>query len=615
MNIKMEIKKLPEKNGVYIMKNESDQIIYIGKAKNIKKRVSSYFRNNSGHNKKTIELVHNVKSFEYIITDTEVEALVLECNLIKKHFPKYNIALKDNKGYPYIKITKEEYPKVFVTKNYIKNNDLYFGPYVNTYAVQNIIDIIESLWMPRKCNKVLPRDIGKTRECLNFHINKCTAPCNNKINKENYTNNIKSIIAFLKGDNKAIINTLEKTMKKLSSELKFEEAIEIRNKIHSIKKISVSQKLEKDNNNNMDVIGLSKINNKAMVQIFHIRKGRMLGRDKITFDNTLNLEKKYILENFIKQYYSDLTYVPSEIIVGENIDDILILEWLHLVRGEKVNVTIPKIGEKLKLLNMANKNAQMYLEQFGDRFLKEERRTIGAIREIQKTLELATELKRIEAYDISNIQGIESVGSMIVFENGTPKRSDYRKFKIKTVIGPDDYKSIYEVISRRFMRYQNEKELCKNKSSFNKLPDLLLVDGGKGQVSSAKKALKELNLNIEVGGMIKDDKHRTKGIIYNNKNYILKKSSEGFKILTRIQDEVHRFAIEYHRKLRTKTITQSKLDEIKGVGEKRRNNLLKHFKDIESIKMASIDELIKVDSINKSIATEIYFYFNNDLSK
>lgn len=615
MNIKNELENLPEKPGIYLMKNLKREIIYIGKAKNLKKRMRSYFSGLKSHNKKTMELVTNIENFDYIVTSSEVEALILECNLIKKHYPKYNIALKDNKGYPYIKITNEEVAKIFITRDYEKDGGQYFGPYVSVYAIQEVMELIEDIWKPRSCNKNLPRDINKTRVCLNYNIKKCSGICNKKISLRDYKKNINNIIIFLKGDNKELIKTLEIEMKNLSRLLKFEEAISIRNKINSINKISEKQIVEKDSEKNSDIIGIATQNNKTMVQIFHIRKGQMLGRNKYTFENKISIDKKEIIRDFITQYYSDLTFIPKEIIVGYELEDDAVEEWLSKLKGSKINISKPIKGEKVRLLKMANQNAEINLTQFGNNILKDKKRTKGAIKEIQEILKIEKELKRIEAYDISNVQGFESVGSMIVFFEGKPKREDYRKFKIKTVIGADDYKSLYEVITRRFSRYKKEVEENITTGKFNKLPDLILVDGGKGQVSSVLKALSDLNLYIEVAGMIKDDKHRTKGIIYKNTIYNIKKSTEGFKILTRIQDEVHRFAIEYHRKLRTKTMTTSKLDEIKGIGNSRRNNLLKHFKNIENIKNASIENLLEVKTINKKVAKEIYYYFNDDLLK
>ncbi len=614
-NINEELNKLPEKPGVYLMKNKDEEVIYVGKAKVIKNRVKSYFQKGQNHNKKTIELVSNIVSFEYIVTDTEMEALILECNLIKKYYPKYNIALKDNKGYPYIKVTSEAFPKVYITRNYIKDNSFYYGPYTNSTAVYEVMELISNTWLSRNCKKNLPRDIGKGRACLNYHIKKCSAPCISKISEEDYNNSINSIKKFLEGDNKEIIETLRNDMIKLSDNLEFEKAGVIRDKINSINKLLEKQKIEKDNDENRDIIGVAKLDNSSMVQIFFVRKGRMIGREQFVFDNVEGMELEEILTEFLKQFYGDLTYVPEEIIVEYDIKDELLLEWLSVLRGSKVKVTVPKKGEKLKLVNMAYKNASLSLLQFGESILKENNKISEALKEIEKALSVDKKLSRIESYDISNVQGYESVGSMVVFSDGKPKRGDYRKFKIKTVVGADDYKSMYEVISRRFNRYVKEisGELKTNK--FNVLPDIILVDGGQGQITSATKAVEELGLNILIAGIVKDDKHRTKGLYYEGKIVDLNKRSEGFKLITRIQDEVHRFALEYHRKLRTKTITNSKLDEIKGVGPNRRKALYNHFGSIDKIQKATISELEEVPTINKKIANEIYLYFNNDLLK
>lgn len=614
-DIEEELKKLPEKPGVYLMKNKDEEIIYVGKAKIIKNRVRSYFQKGQNHNKKTIELVSNIVSFEYIVTDTEMEALILECNLIKKYYPKYNIALKDNKGYPYIKVTKDRFPRVYVTRNYVKDDSTYYGPYTSGTAVYEVMELINNLWLPRTCKKNLPYEIGKGRACLNYHIKKCSGACINKISEEEYNSRIILIRKFLDGDNKEIIEQLKEEMLKLSDNLEFEKAGTLRDKIYAINRLGEKQKIEKDNDDNKDIIAVAKVENTAMVQIFFIRKGRMLGREQFVFDNVQDSELKEILVDFLKQFYGDLTYVPEEIIVEYEIEDELLIEWLNLLRGNKVLITIPKKGEKLKLLEMAYKNASLSLVQFGDKIVKDNRKINEALTEIQNALDINVNLNRIESYDISNVQGYESVGSMIVFQNGKPKKDDYRKFKIKTVVGPDDYKSMYEVISRRFNRYVKEisGELKSNK--FNVLPDIILVDGGAGQITSAKKAIEELGLDVLVAGIVKDDKHRTRGLLFEGEILEINKRGEGFKLLTRIQDEVHRFALEYHRKLRTKTITNSKLDEIKGVGATRRNALYKHFGTIEKIKEATLEELEQVPNINKKIAREIYLYFNNDLLK
>lgn len=610
-NIQDELKKLPEQSGVYLMKDINDNIIYVGKAKILKNRVKSYFQSNSGHNAKTIELVSNIVSFEYIVTDSEVNALILECNLIKKHNPKFNIKLKDSKGYPYIKInTSEKYPRVYITREYKKDHNKYFGPYISGMAVYEVMDLIHKTWQTRHCHKVFPRDIGKDRPCLNYHIKKCQAPCVGNITEEEYQKNINEIIAFLNGDNKEIVDKLTKKMMEYSENLEFERAGEVRDKILSIQKLSEKQNMNNDNSNDIDVIGLARDDKIAMVQIFYMRKGLMLGRDQFTFVDTDHLTRSEMLHEFVKQYYKDTTYVPSEVLLECEIKDNSILEWLEYLRGSKVSVKVPQKGDKRKYLKMANDNASLSLIQFGENLIKEQKKTVGALEELKEAMDIFNDLNRIEAYDISNVQGYESVGSMIVFDKGKPKREDYRKFKIKTVVGPDDYASMYEVITRRFNRYIKEQQEDVKNKKFSEFPDALFIDGGKGQVSSVKKALKDIGINnLLVVGMIKDDKHRTRGLLYDGKEIELQKTSEGFKLLTRIQDEVHRFALEYHKKLRKNTHIRSELDDISGVGETRRNNLIKYFGNIDSIRKASFEDLMQVSGMNTKVAENILSYF------
>ncbi len=610
-NIQEELKKLPEQPGVYLMKDATDNIIYVGKAKILKNRVRSYFQSNSGHNAKTIELVSNIVSFEYIVTDTEINALILECNLIKKHNPKYNIKLKDSRGYPYIKInTSEKYPRVYVTREYKKDHNKYFGPYISGLAVHEVMDLIHKTWQTRHCHKIFPRDFGKDRPCLNYHIKKCQAPCTGMINEEDYQQTIKEIIAFLNGDNKEIVDRLTKEMMAYSEELEFERAGELRDKILSIQKLSEKQNMNNDNTNDIDIIGLARDGEIAIIQVFYMRNGLMLGRDQFTLTDTEHLTRSEVLHEFVKQFYKDTTYVPSEILLECEIKDESILEWLNYLRGSKVAVKVPQKGDKRNFLKMAQDNASLSLIQFGENLVKEHKRTIGAIDELRMYIGTDNPLKRIEAYDISNVQGFESVGSMIVFEDGKPRREDYRKFKIKTVVGPDDYASMHEVITRRFNRYiKEQQEETKNKK-FSSFPDALFIDGGKGQVSSVKKALAEIGIHdLLVVGMIKDDKHRTRGLLVDGKEIDMKKTGEGFKLLTRIQDEVHRFALEYHKKLRKKTHIRSVLDDIEGVGEARRNALIKHFGSVEKIRSASYEDLMQVTGMNAKVADNILSFF------
>ncbi len=606
-NIQEELKKLPEQPGVYLMKDSTDNIIYVGKAKILKNRVKSYFQSNSGHNAKTLELVSNIVSFEYIVTDSEINALILECNLIKKHNPKYNIKLKDSSGYPYIKInTSEKYPRVYVTREYKKDHNKYFGPYVSGLAVYEVMDLIHKTWQTRHCHKIFPRDIGKDRPCLNYHIKKCQAPCRGNVTEEEYMDNIKEIIAFLNGDNKEIVDRLTKEMMNYSENLEFERAGELRDKILSIQKISEKQNMNNDNTNDIDIIGLARDGEIAIIQIFYIRNGLMLGRDQFTLTDTSHLSRNEVLHEFVKQYYKDTTYVPAEILLESEITDETILEWLNYLRGSKVSVKVPQKGDKKKYLKMAQDNASLSLIQFGENLVKELKRTVGALDELREYIGTENSLNRIEAYDISNVQGYESVGSMIVFDNGKPKREDYRKFKIKTIVGPDDYGSMHEVITRRFNRYIKEQnEDVKNKK-FSTFPDALFIDGGKGQVSSVKKALAEIGIHdLLVVGMIKDDSHRTRGLLVDGKEIEMKKSSEAFKLLTRIQDEVHRFALEYHKTLRKKTHIRSVLDDIDGVGEARRNALIKHFGSVEKIRTATMEDLMQVTGMNVKVAENI----------
>lgn len=611
-DIKQELKKLPELPGVYLMKNDKDEIIYVGKAKVLKNRVNSYFTGIDNHDKKTYELVSNIKSFEYIVTSNEIEALVLECNLIKKYYPKYNIMFKDSRGYPYIKvILNEQFPRVIVTREYRRDNNKYFGPFVDSKATYEVMDLLEKLFPTRKCNKVFPRDLGVGRPCLNYQIGKCPAPCNYKISKEDYDQNITEIVNFLSGDTEKIENDLRSKMIAFSEDLNFELAADCRDKLLAIQKLREKQTMEKDNDNNIDIIGIANNGKAALVQIFFVRKGKMLGRDQFVITDNVDEPNEKIVSEFIKQYYNDMSFIPPEIIVGVNITDNSIKEMLETYIGSKVDLKIALKGDKAKYLKMANDNAKISLFQFGENLVREQKRTVGALEEIQLALGVEKPLTRIESYDISNVQGYENVGSMVVFVNGKPKRDDYRKFKIKTVIGADDYASMKEVITRRLNRFITEQELEVDKRKFNDLPDAFFVDGGLGHVNIVKNVLDELGFNnILVIGLVKDDKHRTRGMIFEGEEIILDKNSEGFKLITRIQDEVHRFALEYHKKLRQKGI-HTVIDRIDGVGKAKRNALLRHFGDIEKIKNASKEELLEVDGISDRVADNILSFFHN----
>ncbi len=611
-NIEEELKKIPASPGVYLMFDKEDIIIYVGKAKVLKNRIRQYFRESSSQNSvKISSMVKKIARFEYIVTNTEVEALILENNLIKKYDPKYNIRLKDDKTYPYVKITTNEmFPRVFITRKNINDKAKYFGPFTNSIMLKESIDLIHNIFPIRSCYLNFPKDLGKKRPCLNYHIGKCKAPCNYHISEEEYDKMINKVIDFFNGNHKEIISELEEKMLAFSEDLKFEKAMEIRDKIFAIKKLEETQIAENTNINDKDIIAFARANYEAMFQVFFIRGGKITGREHFMLDNVEHLTRNELMEDFIKQFYSGTPFIPKEIILQEEINDKdLIQSWLSGIKREKVFIITPKKGEKYKLVDMAYQNALISLERFGERIKKEQQKTIGALKEISYALGIDKYLKRIEAYDISNTQGIESVGSMVVFEDGKPLRTDYRKFKIKYVIGPNDYASMQEIIKRRFLRYIKETEEKDNKGKFNKMPDIIFLDGGKGQISAVSKTLEELNIKVLICGMVKDDNHRTKGLLFNGKEIELKKSSEGFKLITRIQDEVHRFAIEYHRKSREKAVIRSILDDIDSIGEKRKKNLLKHFGSIEKIKQADISSLLEVEGMNKKSAEEVYKFF------
>ncbi len=620
-NIQEELKKLPEKPGVYIMKDNTDTIIYIGKSVCLKNRVRQYFQSPKNQPPKVQKMVPNIKEFEYIVTDSELEALILECTLIKKHKPKYNVLLKDDKHYPYIKITtNEKYPRIFITRKMIKDKSKYYGPFTDSNSVREFIELIHQILPLRKCQKVI--EDKSERPCLNYHIGQCKAPCNKLISEEEYQVFIDKAIQILEGKYDTIISEMEKEMLEASENLQFELAKEIRDKIRSIKNVSEKQKMVNSSMEDQDVIAFARAHGEALVQIFFVRAGKLIGREHFMLNNTENMSRSEVIVEFIKQFYSGTPFIPKEIVIQEEISDINILQiiqkWLSNIRGSKVYITAPKKGEKHKLIELAHKNALLTLEQFGDKIKRDMQKTIGAVAEIKDILNIDTEIKRIEAVDISNIQGFESVGSIVVFEDGKPKRSDYRKFKIKSVIGANDYASMEEVITRRFVHALkeieelNSKNLDVNQGKFSKLPDILFVDGGKGQINIVKKVLDSLNINIPVCGMVKDDKHKTRGLMYNDIELELQPNSEGFKLITRIQDEVHRFAIEYHRTLRSNESFHSILDNIEGVGATRRKALLRKFGSVDKIKEATLEELMDTESINKKIAETIYNFFRKN---
>lgn len=612
-DIPAELKKLPESSGVYIMRDKTDDIIYVGKAKILKNRVRQYFQNSANHSLKVRQMVSNIDHFEYIVTGSEVEALILENNLIKKHNPKYNILLKDDKTYPYIKVTTNEmFPRVFVTRKLLKDKNKYFGPFTNSSAVKENIALIDKIWQVRRCSKVFPRDIGKGRPCLNYHIGQCKAVCTGNVSEEEYNKMIGEILDFLGGKTENVVKNLTSKMLKYSAEMEFEKAAEVRDTIESIKILNQKQIIENLHIDDRDVIGFARGIRECIMQIFFIRGGKITGREHFMLEECEGVEDKELMTQFVQQFYSGTPFIPKEVILQCEIDDFdLISQWLSEQKGQRVNVLVPQKGERRSLVLMAQNNAKIVLDKFGAEIRREHKRTKGALEEIQKALDIDFELNRIESYDISNTQGFESVASMVVFENGLPKRSDYRKFKIKTIIGPDDYGSMEEVITRRFTRYINETSGDENvkKAGFDKKPDMIFLDGGKGQISAVQKALTNLNLYVPVCGMVKDDRHRTRALMYNGEEIELPYTSEGFKLLTRIQDEVHRFAIEYHRKLREKKQVHSILDDIPGIGSVRRKALMKHFGDINAIRRAEVEELQQVDGMNIKSAEAVYNFF------
>ena len=619
-NIQEELKKLPDKPGVYIMHDKDDTIIYVGKAIILKNRVRSYFRESANHSPKIAKMVSLVEYFEYIVTDSELEALVLENNLIKEHRPKYNTMLKDDKTYPYIKVTvSDEYPRILFSREMKKDKSKYFGPYTSAGAVKDTIELINKLYKLRTCNRKLPKDAGKERPCLNYHIHQCKAPCQNYISSEEYKKQVEEALEFLNGNYGKILKNLQIKMEEAAENLEFEEAAAYRDLLNSVKQVSQKQKISDSEGEDRDVIALAKDEQDVVVQVFFVRAGRLIGREHFYMTNVSEETKEQILTSFVKQFYAGTPFIPKELLIQEELEEAKILsEWLSEKRGKKVKLRFPKKGTKEKLVDLAARNAEMVLSQDKERIKREEGRTIGAVKEIAGLLGLE-KIVRMEAFDISNINGFENVGSMVVYEKGKPKKSDYRKFKIKSVSGPDDYGCMKEVLTRRFVHGMEESKELKEKNleeqygSFTRFPDLLLMDGGKGQVNIALQVLEELRLNIPVCGMVKDDNHRTRGLYYNNMEIPIDKHSEGFKLITRVQDEAHRFAIEYHRSLRSKEQVHSVLDDIPGIGPARRKALMKAFVSIGDIKEATVDELAKIPGIPGNVAEEIYSFFHSSV--
>ena len=616
-NIQEELKKLPDQPGVYIMHDKTDAIIYIGKAKSLTKRVHQYFQPSHDEGIKKRQMVEHIEYFEYIITDSELEALVLECNLIKEHCPKYNTMLRDDKTYPYIKVTVgETFPRVMFSRQMKKDRSRYFGPYTSAGAVKDTIDLINKIYGLRTCNRKLPRDIGLDRACLNYHIHKCDAPCQGYITPEEYNNKVSGVLEFLNGNYTPVIKMLTEKMEQASEELEFEKAAEYRNLLSSVKQVAQKQKITNADGEDKDIIALANDDTDAVVQVFFIRGGKLIGRDHFHVRVGTEQSEDNILNNFVKQFYSGTPFIPREIMLQKKIEDMEILEqWLSEKRGRKVIIRVPQKGMKEKLVELAKKNALLVLSQDKERIKREEGRTIGAVKEIEKLLGLSN-LNRMEAFDISNINGFETVGSMIVYEKGKPKRSDYRKFKLKTITGPDDYGSMHEVLTRRFVHGIDEKKQLSEKNlpdevgSFNRFPDVIMMDGGKGQVNVCLEVLSELGLSIPVCGMVKDDFHRTRGLYFNNEEIPIDRHGEGFKLITRIQDEAHRFAIEYHRSLRSKSQVHSVLDDIDGIGPARRKALMRRYQSIEKIKGASVEDLAMTESMNEAAAAAVYKFFH-----
>lgn len=614
-NIEEELKKLPAKPGVYIMHGEKDEIIYIGKAIILKNRVRQYFQSSRNKTAKIEQMVTHIRRFEYIITDSELEALVLECNLIKEHRPRYNTLLKDDKSYPYIKVTVyEEYPRILFARDMKKDKSKYYGPYTSAGAVKDTLELLRKLYQIRTCNRSLPKDIGKSRPCLNYHIKQCNAPCQGYISKEEYGESIRRAMEFLNGSYDGILKSLEEKMTAASEAMEYEQAMEYRDLLNSVKQVAQKQKITSSEMEDRDVIACSRDGNDAVVQVFFIRGGKLIGREHFHLNVAVQEERAQVLESFIKQYYAGTPFIPRELMLQAWPEEGEILEeWLSRKKGQRVYIRVPKKGQKERLVELAFKNASMVLEQDRDKIKREELRTRGAMRQIEQWIGLEG-IQRVEAFDISNTSGMESVGSMIVYEDGRPKRSDYRKFRIRTVVGPDDYASMEEVLKRRFehglaeLRDSTDKDF----GSFTRFPDLIMMDGGRGQVNVALRVLDELKLSIPVCGMVKDDNHRTRGLYYDNTEIPIDRDSEGFRLITRIQDEAHRFAIEYHRSLRSKGQVHSILDDIDGIGKTRRRALMKYFKGLEEIKSADVETLRNVPGMNEPAARQVYEFFHRE---
>lgn len=621
-NIEEELKKLPKEPGVYIMHDAHDDIIYVGKAISLKNRVRQYFQSSRNLTPKIQQMVSKIARFEYIVTDSELEALVLECNLIKEHRPKYNTMLKDDKTYPYIKVTvNEPYPRILFSRTMKKDKARYFGPYTSAGAVKDTIELLQKIYKIRNCQRVLPRDTGKDRPCLYYHIHQCEGPCQGYISQEAYKESVKGVLSFLGGNYNEVMMMLQNKMQAASDALDFEGAIEYRDLLNSVKHVAEKQKITSSQMEDRDIIAFARADDEAVVQVFFVRNGKLIGREHFYVTGVASDTRSEVMTAFIKQFYAGTPFIPKELLLQEPInDEEIITSWLSARRGQKVTVRVPQKGQKERLVELAYENASLVLSKDSEKIKREEARTIGAVKSIAQMLGIASIL-RIEAFDISNINGFENVGSMIVYENGKPKRNAYRKFKIKSFSGQDDYRSMREVLTRRFTHGIKEQEELKAKQmdmsmgSFAKLPDLIMMDGGRGQVNIAIEVLHELNLNIPVCGMVKDDNHRTRGLYYNNIELPIDRNSESFKLITRIQDEAHRFAIEYHRSLRSRGQVKSVLDDIEGIGPVRRKALMRHFGEIQKIAAASVEELEAVDGMSAAAALSVWKFFHENIVK
>ena len=618
-NIEEELKKLPASPGVYIMHDKHDEIIYVGKAISLKNRVRQYFQSSRNKTAKIEKMVSRIARFEYIITDSELEALVLECNLIKEYRPKYNTMLKDDKAYPYIKVTVEEpFPRILFSRTMKKDKNRYFGPYTSAGAVKDTIDLIHKLWKIRTCSRNLPKDMGKERPCLNYHIKQCSAPCQGFISEADYRTSVEQAVEFLNGHYGPVLSMLKQKMMDASEDMDFEKAIEYRELLNSVKQVAQKQKITSQSMEDRDIIAMARDDEDAVVQVFFVRDGKLIGREHFHVSASTAEEDGQILGSFIKQFYAGTPFIPREIWTQQEFDEMeLVGQWLTKRRGQGVKFVIPKKGQKERLVELAAKNALLVLSQDKEKIKREELRTIGAMNQIGEWLGLSG-VRRIEAFDISNISGFESVGSMVVYEDGRPKRNDYRKFRIKTVQGPNDYASMEEVLTRRFEHGLEEKKEYSGETegnrlgSFTRFPDLIMMDGGRGQVNVALKVLRELGLDIAVCGMVKDDRHRTRGLYFQNVEIPIDRHSEGFKLITRIQDEAHRFAIEYHRSLRSKSQVHSVLDDIEGIGPARRKALMRRFKTPEAVRDASFEELAETEGMNRRAAENVYAFFHGE---